>query len=193
MDHFNLNENSKMKKAITPFNLLIALFIASFSSAMAIDTAGEKENLIADFERAKAYSLDYLNAMPADGYAYKPTEDTRSFAQQFLHLAGANYFFTSTIIGADNPKAGIEFEKLDEFQSKIACTKAVAESYDYVIETLKGMTNEALAERIKMFGQFVMTRAIGFDKAFEHGAHHRGQTTIYLRLKGVTPPQEKLF
>jgi len=182
-----------MKKVVTPFKLFIALFIASFSSAMAIDAAGEKENLIADFERAKAYSIEYLEAMPADGFTYKPTEDIRSFAQQFLHLAGANYFFTSTITGTDNPTAGIEFEKLDEYQSKAACTKAVAESYNYVIETLKRMTNEQLTESIKMFGQFEMTKAIGFGKAFEHGAHHRGQTTIYLRLKGVTPPQEKLF
>ena len=25
---------------------------------------------------------------------------------------------------------------------------------------------------------------------FEHQTHHRGQTTIYLRLKGVEPPPE---
>jgi uncharacterized damage-inducible protein DinB len=31
------------------------------------------------------------------------------------------------------------------------------------------------------------------SKGFEHQTHHRGQTTIYLRLKGVKPPQEKLF
>ncbi|MBO0721263.1 MAG: damage-inducible protein DinB, partial [Blastocatellia bacterium] len=29
--------------------------------------------------------------------------------------------------------------------------------------------------------------------SFEHQTHHRGQTTIYLRLKGVTPPGEKLY
>lgn len=36
-------------------------------------------------------------------------------------------------------------------------------------------------------------RAVGIGKAFEHQTHHRGQTTVYLRLKGITPPAEKLF
>jgi uncharacterized damage-inducible protein DinB len=163
--------------------------MASFSSAMALDTNdGNKENLLADFERAKAYSVEYMEAMPADGYAFKPTADIRSFSQQFLHLARANYFFTSSI-----PKAEVEFEKDASYGSKEATMKAVFESYDYVIASLKAMSEEQLAETIKMFGQFEMTKAGGFAKAFEHGAHHRGQSTIYLRLKGVTPPHEKLF
>ncbi len=182
-----------MKKLIDPFSLLIALFIASFSTAMALDTNQTRENLIADFERAKAYTQDYMNAMPAESFSYKPTADVRSFAQQFLHIAGANYFFASSISGVENPKAGIEFEKLDEYQTKEACMKAVTESYDFVLNVLKKSSSADLEETIKLFNQFEMTKAVGFAKAFEHGAHHRGQTTLYLRLKGVTPPSERLF
>jgi uncharacterized damage-inducible protein DinB len=50
-----------------------------------------------------------------------------------------------------------------------------------------------MTETIKMFNRFEMTRDEAFQKAFEHQTHHRGQTTVYLRLKGVTPPNEKLF
>ncbi|HZJ61332.1 MAG TPA: DinB family protein, partial [Chitinophagaceae bacterium] len=28
---------------------------------------------------------------------------------------------------------------------------------------------------------------------FEHQTHHRAQTTIYIRLMGLHPPQEQLF
>ena len=42
-------------------------------------------------------------------------------------------------------------------------------------------------------GRFDATRGSALDKAFEHQTHHRGQTTIYLRLKNVKPPAEKLF
>ena len=39
-----------------------------------------KADQVADFERAKAFSLEYMEVMPADGYAFKPTEEnTRSF------------------------------------------------------------------------------------------------------------------
>ncbi len=30
-------------------------------------------------------------------------------------------------------------------------------------------------------------------KCFEHQTHHRGQTAVYLRMAGVTPPSMKLF
>jgi len=72
---------------------------------MAIESPieGSKSAHIADFERAKAFSLESMEAMPEDGYNFKPTEDIRSFAQQFLHLAGANFGLTSAIIGGENP------------------------------------------------------------------------------------------
>jgi uncharacterized damage-inducible protein DinB len=38
-----------------------------------------------------------------------------------------------------------------------------------------------------------MSKRNALAKVFEHQVHHRGQTTVYLRLAGVTPPQEKLF
>jgi len=31
------------------------------------------------------------------------------------------------------------------------------------------------------------------NKIFEHQTHHRGQTTIYIRLQNITPPNERLF
>ena len=37
------------------------------------------------------------------------------------------------------------------------------------------------------------TRFALLIKAIEHQAHHRGQTTIYIRLQGIRPPQERLF
>ena len=48
-------------------------------------------------------------------------------------------------------------------------------------------------EKIKIFGRFEMTKGNAIDKCFEHQTHHRGQTTVYIRLAGATPPQEKLF
>jgi uncharacterized damage-inducible protein DinB len=30
-------------------------------------------------------------------------------------------------------------------------------------------------------------------KPFEHQTHHRGQTTIFIRLTGTKPPQEQSF
>ena len=40
---------------------------------------------------------------PEDKYDFKPTPAQRSFAEQLLHMAGANYFFTNPITGQKPP------------------------------------------------------------------------------------------
>jgi uncharacterized damage-inducible protein DinB len=149
--------------------------------------------MVADWTRARDYTKEYLDAMPEDGVGLKPTPDIRSFAEQMLHLAGGNFGFAATAAGVANPQQGKSLEKMDEFKTKAALTKIVIESYDFVINSIKGMDAKKMDEPVKLFGRFDMTRATALDKAFEHQTHHRGQTTIYLRLKGVKPPQEKLF
>jgi len=149
--------------------------------------------LVTDWTRAKDYTKEYLDAMPEDGVGSKPTPDIRSFAEQMLHLASANFGFAAAATGAANPQQGKNLEKMDEYKTKAALTKIVMESYDFVINAVKGMDVKKMDESIKLFGRFDVTRAVALSKGFEHQTHHRGQTTIYLRLKGVKPPQEKLF
>ncbi len=149
--------------------------------------------MVADWTRAKDYTKEYLDAMPEDGLGLKPTPDIRSFAEQLLHLANANYLFASTAADIANPYQGKNMEKMEEFKTKAALTKIVMESYDFVIAAIKGMDAKKMNEPVKLFGRFDATRGVALNKAFEHQTHHRGQTTIYLRLKGVKPPAEKLF
>lgn len=153
--------------------------------------ANRIEGLIREWTRARDYTKEYLDAMPEDGYAFKPTPDIRSFSEQMLHLTAANFLFGSRIFGPTNPYQGKNLEKMDEFKSKSACTKVVMESYDFVIAALKGTTDAKLDERLP-FGGYNRPKVLALGMAFEHQTHHRGQTTIYLRLKGVTPPAEKL-
>ncbi len=129
--------------------------------------------------------------MPAGGYTFKPTPEIRSFAQQMLHLADANYYFISTVNGKPSPIGEKSLEKTVP-QSKDETTKAVMDSYDFVINSLQALTPAQLQETVSLEDHTV-TKFAAFGKAFEHQTHHRGQTTIYLRLKGITPPGEMLF
>jgi uncharacterized damage-inducible protein DinB len=156
-------------------------------------TADPVAKLVADWTRARDYTKEYIDAMPEEGVSFKPTPDIRSFAEQMLHLANANFLFASTATGATNPQQGKNLEKMDEYKTKAGLTKIVMESYDFVITSVKGMDLKKMDEPIKLFNRFDATRGGALEKAFEHQTHHRGQTTIYLRLKGVTPPAEKLF
>lgn len=174
----------------TNFTALLFLFAwLGLSSFQPVDSLSQMK---ADWERAKAFTQEYLDTMPADGIEYKPTPEIRSFGEQMLHLANGNFNFVSAASGKANPYQGKNLEKMDEFKTKEALTKVVLESYDFAISSLAGMTEAQLEEKVKVFGQD-MTRGLAFAKGFEHQTHHRGQATIYIRMKGVKPPNEKLF
>lgn len=172
-----------MKKLIFLFGVLAVACTTAFGQIT-------KEQNIAEWTRAKAYTKAYLDAMPADGYVFKPTPEVRTFALQMLHLAGANYMFSASAAGK-TPPAEANAEKAVP-QTKEAVTKAVMDSYDYAINIIKEIPADQMGQEITFFNMKA-TKGLVLAKGFEHQTHHRGQTTPYLRLKGVTPPQEMLF
>ena len=131
-----------------------------------------------------------LDAMPEDGYGFKPTPEIRSFAQQMLHLADVNYVFATVASDKPNPVgetlAAHNVNENTVSPTKEATTKAVMDSYDWVITTLQNMTPDQLQE-ITKFGKHDITRGGLFGKAFEHQTHQRGQTTIYFTFKRCNP------
>jgi uncharacterized damage-inducible protein DinB len=151
-----------------------------------------KAQMLRDWERAKAYTKEYIEAMPDDGLGFKPTPEIRSFAEQMLHLAQGTVFLVSSGTGKERIYANQNLEKSDEFKTKAALLKVVMESYDYAIDAVKNMDLSKSDEIVKS-GNLSASRMAWINKAFEHQTHHRGQCTVYLRLKGVTPPNERLF
>src|SRR5476649_1813493 len=116
---------------------LTLLFLMLAFAGSTVYAQFTKPEMVAEWKRAKVYTKEYLDAMPADGYGFKPTPEIRSFAQQMLHLTDANYFFISTASGKASPlKASAEKSIAP---TKEATTKAVLESYDFVIAALEGM------------------------------------------------------
>jgi len=177
---------------------IMALNLAIGVVCLAQQTSPNKQTIqarmVADWTRARDYTKEYLDAIPEDGLNFKPTPEIRSFAEQMLHLANANFNFISAATDISNPYDKKNLEKISEYSAnKGALTKVVLESYDFALSALAKLDETKLQENIKLFGRFELTRAAVFDKAFEHQTHQRGQTTIYLRLKGVKPPSEKLF
>src|ERR1700761_9561171 len=127
--------------------LAVAITLAAFTVS-----AQSKEQMLADWERAKVYTKAYLDAMPEDGYSYKPTPEMRTFAAQMLHLADGNYGLVGAATGKPNPLGKVSAEKTIA-QTKDATTKAVMDSYDYVISALQSMTPEQLQEPVKAGGK----------------------------------------
>ena len=72
------------------FVTTICLFLGITGVAQAQTSV---DDIVKEWERAKAYTKEYLDAMPEAGFALKPTPEMRSFAEQMLHLTDANYGF----------------------------------------------------------------------------------------------------
>lgn len=172
-----------MKKLL--FILLLLSFMGQIGNAQ-----NAKSRLLADWERGKKFMKEYLDAMPEDGYSFKPTPEIRSYSQQMMHVADANFAFASAASGKASPYQGSAEKATDH--SKATVTKTVMQSIDFTIEALKGLSDGDFDKKVKVFGQ-ELTAESTLSKSFEHMCHHRGQTTIYLRLKGIKPPAEGLF
>jgi uncharacterized damage-inducible protein DinB len=185
-----------MKKIITQAALLLPIFILINSAeirSQSLSSDDIKAQLVKEWQRAKDYTIEYLNTMPANKYSFKAQDSIRSFAQQMLHLATANYFLTSQATGAQMP-ATISFtlESRASAASKDSVMYFITNSYDFAANAVKNSDASKWGESRKIFG-FETTQFGLLLKAFEHQTHHRGQTTIYIRLQGIKPPQEKLF
>jgi uncharacterized damage-inducible protein DinB len=186
-----------MKKmlVLSALGMMVFSFVFSYQSHAQLLSAGDiKAQMVKDWERAKAYTVDYLNTMPADKYTFKAVDSLRSFAQQMLHLAQGNLFLISN--ATDLPPASwlqSDLEHRATAQVKDSVMYFVTTSYDYCINVVKNSDVNKWGEKKKLFGTYEETKFALINKTFEHQGHHRGQTTIYIRLLGIKPPQERLF
>ena len=162
--------------------------------AQTLNADSIKAQMLIDWDRAKTYTVDYLNTMPADKYSLKPVDSIRSFAMQMLHLAQGNLFLMSTASDQKPPAwAQADLEHSATAANKDSVMYYVTTSYDFCSNAIKNTPLDKWGEKKKVFGMFEATRWAFMMKTFEHQTHHRGQTTIYIRLAGIKPPQERLF
>src|SRR5437868_967372 len=105
------------------FPILLLLMTVTHSKAQTPD------QMVKEWERAKLYTKEYLDAMPEDGYLLKPTPEMRTFAEEMFHLGGANYILSSFASGTKSPIEKSDLDKVAD-KSKAATTKMVMDSYD---------------------------------------------------------------
>jgi hypothetical protein len=118
--------------------LMFAVVLLHKSMAQALSLEDIKVQMIKDWERAKAYTIEYLNTMPAEKYTFKATDSTRSFAGHMLHLAQADVRYFSLATGGEplswvksDPQHRLTAEKKDSVMYYVNA------SYDYCIAAIK--------------------------------------------------------
>jgi uncharacterized damage-inducible protein DinB len=145
-----------------------------------------KAQALLDLQAVNKKCVDLARALPSDKITWRPSPDTRSFAEVFLHVAGERYGFLS-LLGATPPagfKAG-QFDKSTIERDRIV--EALNQSWDFTDKTINGMSNADFAKLLPKLGPQANEGDVVYLLVAD--AHeHLGQLVAYARQNGIVPP-----
>jgi hypothetical protein len=152
---------------------------------------GVKEALAKHWKVTGDFTIAVAKLMPEESYSFRPVPEELSFSQLMVQVAGANVSACSAASGMARmtipPKIlqAVREEKVEV--DKASVLKFLADSFEYCNQAVASMTPEKLSAEVGPQGR----KMTGFEwlwAYFTHTAHHRGQAEVYLRLKGIKPP-----
>jgi len=127
---------------------------------------------------------------PEDKYDFKPTPAQRSFAEQLLHAANANYYFTNPATG-QKPPAG-EDPKRSDFKTKADIVAFVKKAFADGADAIKMKGDKGMNDLV--VDPFANQQVRVSDMAWgllEHSGEHYGQLVVYYRVAGLVPPESR--
>lgn len=145
-----------------------------------------KGQALVDLEAVQKKFVDLANALPADKLTWRPSPDSRSFAEVFLHVAGERYGILS-LMGAEKPAGfdGKTFEKSTADRAQIVAE--LNKSWEFTQKTIKGMSNADFAKLLPKLGPQANAGDVIYILVAD--AHeHLGQSIAYARENGIVPP-----
>jgi uncharacterized damage-inducible protein DinB len=171
-----LNASAVLMHAQTPAN-------STDSTAPSYDM---KAQALLDLQAVNKKCVDLAEALPSDKLTWRPSPDTRSFAEVFLHVAGERYAILS-MMGANTP-AGFkarEFEKSTTEKDHIV--EDLNQSWDFANKSISGMSNADFAKLLPKLGPQANEGDVVYILLAD--AHeHLGQLIAYARQNGIVPP-----
>ena len=180
-----------MKRVGLSLCLVVAIG-AALSTRPAAQTATIAGDLLKDWKAQKESMMRIADAMPEDKFGYKSTPPQRSYAEQILHVAGANIMLLKFL----GPKATAPAINASDFAtfgfkatSKADVLKALSDSYDYGEAVLKEFPDAAMMQTVKgppWIGETTRAKMVWYTLG--HTQDIYGQMVVYIRLKGLVPP-----
>jgi uncharacterized damage-inducible protein DinB len=145
-----------------------------------------KAQSLADLQAVQKKFVDLANALPADKFTWRPSPDSRSFAEVFLHVAGERYGILA-LMGVPPPAEfdGKTFEKSTTDRARIV--EELNKSWDFAQKAINGMTNADFAKLLPKLGPQANAGDVIYILVAD--AHeHLGQVVAYARVNGIVPP-----
>jgi uncharacterized damage-inducible protein DinB len=188
-----------MKKAILMMAAMLITIALSFAAraqdaakkdAAVKPAASPSEAVIETWNDVGRKLIAMAEDFPEDKYDFKPTPAQRSFAEQLLHAAGANYYFTNLAMGQKPPAE--EDPKRDQYKTKADIVTFVKKSFADGAAAIKAKGDKGMNALLVDPFSHQQTRVS--DMAYgllEHCGEHYGQLVVYYRLSGLVPPESR--
>ncbi len=145
-----------------------------------------KGQSLEDLGRVQQKFVDLANAVPADKMTWRPSADSRSFAEVFLHVAGERYGILA-LMGATPPASFDDktFEKSTTDRDQII--DDLNKSWEFSKKAINGMSNADFAKLLPKLGPQANAGDVIYILVTD--AHeHLGQLVAYARENGIVPP-----
>lgn len=125
---------------------------------------------------------------PEAKYDFKPVPAQRSFAEQLLHVAGSNAFFTQVAQG----QKPADDEARAHYPTKAAVVAYLKKSFTDGAVVIQAKGDRGLSEIAvdPESGQPMQLVNLAYE-AIEHSGEHYGQLVVYYRVAGMMPPESR--
>jgi len=136
---------------------------------------------------ARDHCLDVARAMPEELYSYKPTEVSKTFGEQMVHIAHTVELLTQRYV------QGMEVTPNTPDASKM--TKAeildlLEKGFAYTTQVIYEIDQAQLDETCVMYHSGnTVSRAFALFYVQDHMANHRAKANLYIRMNGIQPPE----
>ena len=172
MEDRKLNER---KTALTLFALTLAVvFTGAPLFAAAHAEANFKSEALVRVDQLQERVVALAEAVPANKYSYKPMDGARSIAEEFMHIAGAN-FGTGRMIGTPPPQ-GFDFRAFGSSATdKAEIVGKLKESFVHFRGAVDAMDGKMPNKPTKIFGGQETTYRGAAWALLSHLAEHFGK------------------
>ncbi len=139
------------------------------------------------WEEARDHCMDVARAMPEELYSYRPTEVSKTFGEQMVHIAHTIPLLTRRYVqGMDVKPNTPDASKM----SKQEILDLLEEAFDYTTDVIYTIEQGQLDETCVMYHSGnTVSRAFAFFYVQDHMANHRAKSNLYLRMNNIDPPE----
>jgi uncharacterized damage-inducible protein DinB len=171
--------------------VLVAALAFFYSISYAQNSAVPKTNFtkmyLPVWLEAREHCLDVAKAMPEELYNYKPTEVSKTFAEQMVHIGYTVELLSQRYV------EGMEVEVNTPDATKMTKAEIITlleDGFDYVTNVINTVEQKQLDETCVMYHSGnTVSRAFAFFYVQDHLTNHRAKANLYVRMNNIQPPE----